>query len=142
MRTFIILAATAIIGTASASEPAAYLTMPVGKGYATNTKGVRYPNAICMRDALYAPSLGVLAAGDPATWPGKDIPEGTSGLYRLFIDHTGRVTQVAIVKTIGHAWLDTGCATAFRQWRFRPGTWKDVVIPVEVHKRWVGIIAK
>ena len=127
--------------TASASEPVPYIAMPAGTGYAIDAKGVRHPNAFCLRDAVFAPHPQF--AVDPAreVWsadsPQWKLVEG-SGLYRLDIDlNTGRVAHVTTIKS-GAKWLDAVSMYTFKQWAFRPGKWKQVIIPTTVRKKWIG----
>jgi len=53
------------------------------------------------------------------------------GVYRLTLDlNTGSVTDVTVLKSTGIGSLD-GCAlSAFRRWRWKPGKWKQIDIPV------------
>jgi TonB family protein len=135
------IAVTLIAFTTRASEPVPYIAMPVGIGYAIDAKGVRHPNALCLRDAVFAPHprypYGPPLSRDPVTWT-RDI-QG-DGLYRLDVDlNTGRVSQVTILKSTGSAKLDTASTSAFKRWVFRPGTWKEIIMPTTVRKKWVGM---
>jgi TonB family protein len=52
------------------------------------------------------------------------------GSYRLLLDpKTGAVTQVIVQRSTGFATLDTCAIAAFRQWRWRPGKWKEIDLP-------------
>ncbi len=54
-----------------------------------------------------------------------------AGRFKLAIDRkTGTVLSVATVKSTGHAVLDRAAATAFRKWRFKPGTSSTVYMPI------------
>jgi TonB family protein len=54
-----------------------------------------------------------------------------SGIVLLNIDlPTGRVTSARMLKSTGYQILDESALSAFRQWRFRPGTVSKVRIPV------------
>src|SRR2546423_1234812 len=135
------IAITLLAFTSRASEPVPYIAMPVGIGYAVDAKGVRHPNASCVRDAVFAPHpqypYGAPLARDPVVWTG-DLKG--DGLYRLDVDlNTGRVSEVIILKSTGSAKLDTASTTAFKQWVFRPGTWKEISIPTTVRKKWVAM---
>jgi TonB family protein len=56
--------------------------------------------------------------------------QGT-GLLRLIIDpRNGNVSRVVILKSTGFRTLDYAAIVAFRQWRWKPGTWKEVDFPV------------
>jgi TonB family protein len=53
------------------------------------------------------------------------------GLFHLTLDSkSGAVLQVTVKKSTGHRTLDESAVTALRQWRFRPGTWTSLDIPV------------
>lgn len=136
------IAMTLIAFTARGSEPVPYIAMPVGIGYAIDAKGIRHPNALCLRDAVFAPHPQYpygAASRDPVTWT-RDI-QG-DGLYRLDVDlNTGRVSQVTIIKSTGSAKLDGASTSAFKRWVFRRGTWKEIIMPTAVRKKWVGIRA-
>jgi TonB family protein len=56
--------------------------------------------------------------------------QGT-GVIRLTLDlKTGTVRQVSVVKSTGFRTLDACAMSAFRQWRWRPGKWKEINLPV------------
>ena len=136
-----VIAITLIALMAGASEPVPYIAMPVGIGYATDAKGVRQPNSVCMRDAVFAPHprypYGAPLARDPAVWT-RDLKG--DGLYRLNVDlNTGRVSKITIIKSTGSTKLDAASTSAFRRWVFRPGKWKEIVIPTTVKTTWVGM---
>jgi hypothetical protein len=57
------IAITFIAFTARASEQVPYIAMPVGIGYAVDSKGVRHPNALRVRDAEFAPHPQYLPTG-------------------------------------------------------------------------------
>lgn len=135
------IAITLIAFTTRASEPVPYIAMPVGIGYAIDAKGVRHSNALCLRDAVFAPHprypYGAPLSRDPVTWT-RDI-QG-DGLYRLDVDlNTGRVSQVTILKSTGSAELDTASTSAFKRWVFRPVTWREIIMPTTVRKKWIGM---
>jgi TonB family protein len=53
------------------------------------------------------------------------------GYVRLTLDlKTGAVTNVTVVKSTGFATLDNCAVAAFRQWRWKPGKWKEIDTPV------------
>lgn len=57
-----------------------------------------------------------------------------SGLFRLTLDlKTGAVVNITIVRSTGTGSLDRSSVVALRQWRWRPGKWKEVDIPVNFH---------
>ena len=62
--------------------------------------------------------------------------QGTTVL-RVFVAVDGRVTEVSVERTAGHAELDEAAAEAVRRWRFEPARSGDtpvamwVLLPVE-----------
>jgi TonB family protein len=53
------------------------------------------------------------------------------GLYRVTVDRkTGWVTNVTVIKSTGWATLDDAAVSALRQWRLKPGKWKQFDFPV------------
>jgi len=134
------IAITLTAFTVRASELVPYITMPVGLGYATDAKDVRHPNAFCMRDAVLAPHPHYpyqSMSRDPALWT-RDL-QG-DGLFRLSIDlKTGHVSQITIIKSTGSAILDTASTSAFKRWVFKPGKWKEIIVPTAVRKTWAGM---
>jgi TonB family protein len=54
-----------------------------------------------------------------------------TGMFRLILDlKTGAVTKVTIIRTTGYGRLDDCAITALRQWRWKPGRWKEIGLPV------------
>ena len=75
--------------------------------------------------------------GHTTAAPGAAYPEEAqktkatgSGIYELRIDKAGKISAVAIVKSSGSAVLDKAATTAFKKWRFKPGVFQSVRIPV------------
>jgi protein TonB len=75
--------------------------------------------------------------GNTTAAPGAPYPEEArktkttgSGVYELRIDKAGKISAVAIVKSSGSAVLDKAATTAFKKWRFKPGVFQSVRIPV------------
>jgi TonB family protein len=69
--------------------------------------------------------------------PGPGYPEEAqrtkvagSGLYELRLDKAGVPKSVVIVKSSGSAVLDKAATTTFRKWRFKPGIFTSVRVPV------------
>ena len=53
------------------------------------------------------------------------------GIFHVILDRsTGSVVQVAVKQSTGHATLDASAIQALKQWRFRPGSWDAVNVPV------------
>ena len=56
---------------------------------------------------------------------------GTQGVYRLTINQkTGIVTEVGILKRSGYQPRDATAVLTFMQWKFKPGTLKQLDVPV------------
>jgi TonB family protein len=138
------IAITLIAFTARATDMVPYMAMPVGIGYAIDAKGNCSPNALCVRDAVFAPHPQYpyqlrSNIGDFSAWTRYK----GDGLYRLDIDlNTGRVGQVTIIKSTGSKILDTANTSTFKLWAFKPGKWKEITISITVRTKPVGVINK
>ena len=88
-----------------------------------------------------APSTGVKASHGKALAlyaPPPDYPVEArerrltgSGIALLQVDQkTGYVTAGRMLKSTGHVILDNAALTAFRRWRFKPGTLRQIQIPI------------
>jgi hypothetical protein len=135
---------TVSAASAFAGHLVPHIAMPVGIGYATDAQGARHPNALCVRDALYAPAprypLGRPSSQDWASLKWELIE--CNGLYRLDIDPTtGRVTKVTIIRS-GTKDLNDLSVMAFKLWKFKPGTWKEVIIPTTMRRKWEQVVVK
>lgn len=54
-----------------------------------------------------------------------------TGLFRLTLDlKTGKVTDIVILKSTGFRTLNRNAVFALHQWRWKPGKWKQIDIPV------------
>lgn len=52
-----------------------------------------------------------------------------NGLFQLTLDlKTGLVTRMTVIKSTGFPTLDTAAVVALRQWRWKPGKWKEIEI--------------
>jgi TonB family protein len=53
------------------------------------------------------------------------------GLFRVSLNpNSGSVTKVTMIRSTGFATLDSSALTAIRQWRWKPGKWKEVDVPI------------
>jgi TonB family protein len=52
-----------------------------------------------------------------------------SGLFRLHVDERGSVTSVDVLRSTGHPELDSEALKAYRKWRAKPGTTREVDLP-------------
>jgi TonB family protein len=53
------------------------------------------------------------------------------GWFRIYLElNTGYVTQVRVLKSTGFDALDSSAIEAFHNWRWTPGKWREVELPV------------
>jgi TonB family protein len=53
------------------------------------------------------------------------------GLFRVSLDlRSGAVTRESIVKSTGFRELDESAVAALSKWRWKPGRWKEIEIPI------------
>jgi TonB family protein len=53
------------------------------------------------------------------------------GFYRITLNpRTGLVTQVRVIKSTGFVSLDKSAIAALSKWRWKPGKWKEVDMPI------------
>jgi TonB family protein len=53
------------------------------------------------------------------------------GFFLLSVDlKTGAVANIRVAQSTGFKTLDDSAMSAFRRWRWKPGKWKEVDIPV------------
>jgi TonB family protein len=53
-----------------------------------------------------------------------------SGIFRMYIDESGRVTAVKVRKGTGHAELDTQAIRGLTRWRAKPGPHREIDMPI------------
>ncbi len=69
---------------------------------------------------------------------GPDYPFGEralrhegAGIFRLALDErSGRVVTVSVLRSTGFKPLDLSAVVALSQWRWKPGRWKQIDMPV------------
>ncbi len=74
----------------------------------------------------------------PPEYPYHDrlVNNQGDGLFRISIDlKSGLVTQVTVVRSTRFPSLDSSAMAAIRKWRWRPGKWKEVDIPIRFTMR-------
>jgi TonB family protein len=82
------------------------------------------PATIAPRDALYTPS---------PVYPTEARSKHLAGIGTVLVDvhpTSGYVTAARMLQSTGYRILDEAALSAFRQWRFRPGTVSRVRIPI------------
>jgi len=106
------------------------LPLPPMSVSAIDAKGVRYVmrtdrgRAAWFRDIIFAPRPG---------YPVEDRRLHHEGIVviRLDIDlKTGNATYFTILKSSGFPNIDEVAVRALAKWRFKPGRWKQVDIPI------------
>jgi TonB family protein len=87
--------------------------------------GDQYPGrGPWMDDVIHTASLDYPASERASRHQG-------SGVVRLTLDlKTGSVSKVTILRSTGFPVLDRSAQTSFGQWRWKPGRWKEVDVPV------------
>jgi TonB family protein len=56
---------------------------------------------------------------------------GGMGVVRVTLDlSTGAVSNATMVRSTGVPALDSSAMTAFHQWQWRPGKWKEIDVPI------------
>jgi TonB family protein len=52
-------------------------------------------------------------------------------MFRIVLDpKTGLVTRVTVIKTTGFPSLDNSALAALQKWRWKPGRWEEIDMPV------------
>lgn len=125
MRTAAIIA---IFVCAGCSSIFAAANEPVYLGI--DAKGVRHEskesagNAPWMRDLKRA-RMPTPLRGDRSRWS-----QGV-GIFRIRIEPaTGAAREVTILRSTGHVAFDRSALLALKVWRWKPGTWTQVDVPI------------
>jgi hypothetical protein len=85
----------------------------------------------------------ILDAPEPVFVEGARKDIGVSqGVYRLTINQqTGLVDEVGVLKKTGTQKLDGTAVLAFFKWKFKPGAFKQIDIPI-TFDRYVNVLLK
>jgi TonB family protein len=127
------------VSVLQAQQKQAYMNVNRVVGGAVDAKGLRHST----RDypSGHPPWLDDCISVIAPKYPLEDLRlhhEG-SGLFRLVLDlHTGRVKQVFLIKSTGFSSLDRSAMMAFREWRWKPGKWKEVEMSTGFHRTGSG----
>ena len=114
------------------NSPSAFVGDTGLDGGAVDARGVRHRT----RDYGRAtpPWLNERIRGFAPDYPFADQiqrREGT-GLFRLILDlKTGYVTKVVMLKSTGFITLDRCAVSSFQEWRWRPGKWREIEVPIK-----------
>jgi protein TonB len=114
-----------------AAGSSAYLGLTGIESSAIDAKGVRHSSK--KYPGSFAPWIQDRVKAFAPDYPYRDraqCNEGT-GVFRLVLDlKTGAVTRVTMVKSTGFVTLDRAATAAFRRWRWQPGKWKEIEMPI------------
>src|SRR4051794_12498951 len=82
-------------------------------------------------NAIHARAVAVFAPRPDYPYKARRARITGSGVAILQVDAvTGKVTSCQMAPSTGSVVLDAAALDAFRQWRFTPGTIKEVRIPI------------
>jgi TonB family protein len=82
---------------------------------------------------LYTPSKIALLGGRDRLNGHVAAPE--NGIFHLVLaSTTGAVIHISISKSTGYPTLDSAAVSALKQWRFKPGSWNTLDIPVQFRR--------
>lgn len=108
----------------------AYLTHSGHNGSsAVDAKGVRHQSTDYAGTSPWMDDrLKSVVPAYPHSW--VFLHQG-EGVFRVSLDlHSGTVTRVSVVKSTGFRELDESAITALSKWRWKPGRWKEIDLPV------------
>ena len=110
----------------------AYISpLEIGPSSAIDAKGVRhrgedYPNAL----SPWQHDIIKSVAPDYSYDDRLRRRQGT-GVFKLILDlKTGTVRSVSIIRSTGFSTLDNSAVSALSHWRWKPGKWREIEIPV------------
>jgi TonB family protein len=105
-----------------------------GLGSAVDAKGVRHSGSR-YRNKKFPPWIvddRIIAVAPDYPHEDRSRRREGMGLFRLTLDlRTGSVTKFEVVRSTGFRGLDNSARDALRQWRWKPGKWKEIVMPVD-----------
>ena len=132
MRTLFLAIFLSLVSMSGAvPDPSAYLQG--GNNWtAVDVKGNRFDGRTYQ--AKYPPWIADRVTALAPEYPLEErraVHEGT-GFFRLTIDaRTGSVISVDLVKSTGFRKLDACAVAALRQWRWKPGKWREISLAVK-----------
>lgn len=102
-------------------------------GSAVDAKGVRHSGSR-YRNKKFPPWIvddRIIAIAPDYSYEDRWHRREGLGLFRLTLDlKTGSVTKFEVLRSTGFRGLDNSARDALRQWRWKPGKWKEIVMPV------------
>jgi len=123
---FIFIAATTLDSKAASPAPLAH---PSVTSAAIDAKGVAHVSTEYGEHPPWLNDVVHRVAPDYPYASRAQRNEGT-GQFRLILDlKTGAVTNATVITSTGFPGLDRAAMAAFRQWRWKPGKWKEIGLP-------------
>lgn len=123
--------ALAIAPSLQAAGSSAYLGTTGMPSSAVDAKGVRHFSSKNPRG--FPPWIQDRVKAFAPDYPYRDRAqrnEGT-GVFRLRLNlKTGAVTHVTMLKSTGFVTLDRAALASFYHWRWKPGKWKEIEMPI------------
>jgi TonB family protein len=96
-----------------------------------SSRGQSIPSPTPARGTLeYAKNHALYAAKPRYPFEARARHWTGAGLYELLVRPNGTVSDVRVLKTTGHTVLDEEAKTALLKWRFYPGRFTRVTIPL------------
>jgi protein TonB len=126
------LALAVLPSVLQAAGSSAYLGNNMGiNSRAVDARGVRhtstnYPHAL-------APWFHDRVKAFAPDYPYRDRAQRNqgTGVFRLRLDlKTGAVARVTMLKSTGFVTLDRAALASFYHWRWKPGKWKEIEVPI------------
>jgi TonB family protein len=98
--------------------------------FAATSVGARVP------EITYATSAEMLAMFPkkcPPKYPYEARRAGLqgAGVFRMYIDQSGVVTRIGVMKSTGHEMLDLAASAGLACWRAKPGRRRELDMPVK-----------
>jgi TonB family protein len=119
--------AIAVCGSASGAD----VSSGVYNFAAIDAKGVRHEAHGTSDKELPWTNDQLAAVGPNYPYLDRTLRHTGTGLFRITIDvQSGTVRNVTVLKSTGFKSLDSSTLASLRTWRWKPGTWKVVELPV------------
>jgi len=98
-------------------------------GAAVDANGIRHVAKGCGQPPWFADMTRKRKPDYP--YSERSLHHEGSGFFRLTLHpKTGAVANIEIVRSTGFPKLDEAAIKTFRDWRWKPGKWKEVDVPI------------
>ena len=119
--------AVAVCGSASSAD----ISSDVHNFAAIDAKGIRHEMHGTSHEGTPWIKDQLAARGPNYPYLDRTLRHTGTGLFRITIDvQSGTVSNVTVLKSTGFKSLDSSTLASLRTWRWKPGTWKIVELPV------------